>query len=213
MKKHRNAFVCVLTGLSIMLPIAVFYYLRSIYFTYFPFGRIGIFSFLWLCGLLSLLACILASYCVCRAIGSKPLHVASALLSLANILVLVLFFGRAYRHIFPEHLSRDEWRDPVTDFNAAIQRGDHRMVVITSHLGSLQPGWETNIVVYPKVILAEEETEVLPPEDGQMLFSAATNYATIYNNMLLSHLNQGKSAEQAGPPNHRSPSAPVVGGR
>ncbi len=130
MKKHRNTFVCVLTGLSIMLPFAVFYYRRSICFTYFPFGRIGIFSFLWLCGLLSLLACILAAYCVYRAIGSKPLHVASALLSLANILVLVLFFGRAYRHIFPEHLSRDEWRDPVTDFNAAIQRGDHRMIVI-----------------------------------------------------------------------------------
>lgn len=188
MKRRLQIAVCVLAGASLAILLAAHLYLKHTLGFYFPFGRLGVFTTLWVGGVLAALACVLGAIASIRSRSRNWTTVASATLSLLLLLFVVFYMVPRCRWAFPEHLPLGSWGDPVADFQQAMRTHDHRKVILTNHLGFQQPGWESDMRVFPKVILTEEQLEVMPTNTAWTVYTKGTNYAAIYNRLLQAHL-------------------------
>ena len=192
MKGKLQTLAHIFTGVSIALLVGVFFYLKHTYWTLNVFSRTGIFAFLWAEGALLLVAILLGVASAMQPTGRKLPPLVAAALSLTALLFVVFFLSPACRMAFPERMPPASWQDPAADFKEAIRRGDHRNIVIPCDLGSLQPGWDHHVRVFPKVIVTEWDLQAMPTNEAWALFTRATNYASAYNRLLQAHLQQRK---------------------
>jgi hypothetical protein len=191
MKRRLQIAALVLTGTSLVILLAAHLYLKHTMGFYFPFGRLGVFTTLWVAGGLAALGCALGTVLIMESQSRSWITVASAALSLVLLLLVLFYMTPRCRWAFPEHLPLGSWDDPAADFQQAMRTLDRRKVILTNHLGFEQSGWESEMRVVPKVILSEEQLEVMQTSMARTVYAKATNYATVYNRLLQKHLEKG----------------------
>jgi len=193
MKIRTQLTAGVLSVTSTMVVLGLYLYLKQTVGFYFQYDRAGVLTALWFGATISMLAILTAIVSLFRPSNKKFAPVLFMIIALLSLLFIVFYMTPWCRLFCPEHLKAGSWSDPAKDFSRAIKRGDHRKIVLASHLGYESPGWESGKFVYPKVILTEKIFETMTKQDALAIYTTATNYATAYNQLLWAHLEKQNS--------------------